>query len=609
MPTLSSRYGLFIALVLFTIGEGRAQLIPLSQDSAVVVVPAKGRKGVVSKWSFLHLFNRQPKDEKMVRSRDGVKKVAYDNFQGKIIRRIHLQSLDPFDYSLAGENDSSLSRGLRRSNAIHIQSRLDVIRNYVLIRENQAYDSLRLKETERLLRAQDFTREVAVLVSTLPGNSDSLDIYIYVLDRWSIAGKVALSRSEVGLRLVQKNVLGYGHAADLEMQRYHNDGDFNAYSSYFVPNIQGSYVNAHLFYGADKYKRFSKGIQIDRPFFSPLAQWGGGAHFEQLSRDDARYATDSLFELDTYKINRQNYWMGKSFRLFPEGHAESQITRLITSASFSSMRYLENSSHTFDSLQIYRNSRSYLGSIAINRRKYIRDSFIFDSGITEDVPVGALFALVGGYQTFEQGGRMYFGTRLAMAHFFRIGYLSANLNYGSYFNNSKPEQGALGLQLVYFTRLIALGDWKFRQFVKSTTTFGLNRYNYEQLTLNDFYPPGNRYNFNLLGTKKSLLSIQSQFYAPYKIWGFRFSPYLIYTLGKIGGEQTRLLKIRTYSQFGLGVLINNFNLVFNTIQLSIAYYPALPDNSRHVLGLNPFNTADFGFDNFQWGNPATVSFK
>lgn len=609
MPVLPGRYVLLVVLVFAHVGTGLAQALPLTQDSAVVVVPAKGRKGVLSKLSFPNLFKREEGDKKVLKYRAGVKKVAYDNFQGKIIRQISIRTLDPFDYSIVGESDSSLSRGLRRSNAIHLQSRVEVIQNYVLFRALEPYDSLRLKETERLIRAQSFTREVAVLISLIPGSADSLDVLIYVLDRWSIAGKGALSRREAGLKLVQKNMLGYGHEAEMELQRYHADGDFNAYTSYFVPNIRGTYVNARLFYGADKYKRFSTGLAVNRPFFSPLTLWGGGLQWEQRSRYDARYASDSLFELDTYKINQQSFWLGKSFRLFKPSNPESQITRLIVAASYAGIRYLENSIESFDSLQIYRNSRTYLGSIGVNRRKYIRDRFIFDSGITEDVPVGALAALTGGYQTFDQGGRLYVGGRLALAHFFKIGYLSANLNYGTFVNRGQTEQGALGLHLVYFTRLIALGDWKFRQFVKSTTTFGLDRYAYEQLTLNDFFAANNGYNFNLLGTKKSLLSVQSQFYAPYRLWGFRFSPYLIYTLGKIGGEQTRLLKIRTYSQFGLGVLVNNFNLVFNTIQLSIAYYPALPDNSRHVLGLNPFDTADFGFDNFQLGSPATVSFK
>jgi len=605
----TSRIALMCALSLLAVSPSLAQIIPMREDSASVIVLPKGRKGLVSKLTFLNFFNKTSEGISRYKGEPTMTKVPYNTFQGKIIRRITIRTLDPFDYSIAGESDSSLSRGLRRSNEIHLQSRVEVIENFLLIQALQPYDSLRIKETERLIRAQSFTREVAVLVSSIAGTSDSLDVLIYVLDRWSIAGKLVLSRTEAGIRLVEKNVLGYGHEAVVELQRYHADGDFNGYASYFLPNIRGSYINTRLFYGADKFKRFSTGVHIDRPFYSPLTKWGGGVQLEQRSRYDSRYATDSLFELDTYKIYMQSYWLGRSFRLFKVGHPESQITRLITSASYSSIRYRETSIALFDSLPIYRNSRSYLGSVGITRRKFIRDRFIFDSGITEDVPVGALFAVIGGYQAFDQGGRVYIGSRLAMAHFFKIGYLSANFTYGTYLNNKVAEQGAVGLHLVYFTRLIAIGDWKFRQFVKSTTTFGLDRYPYEQLTLNDFFAANSRYNFNLLGTKKSLLSIQSQFYAPYRLWGFRFSPFLIYTLGKIGGEQTRLLKIRSYSQFGLGVLVNNFNLVFNTIQLSIAYYPALPNNSRHVFGLNPFNTADFGFDTFQLGSPATVSFK
>ncbi len=591
-----------------------SHLVPVSgqveareQDSVRVMNPVNKRKVRKVKLSFRSFF--RDGNEKADEGQKAYSKRAYTSVEGKIIRYIVIKTLDPFDYSMEGAQEDVLTKSSRFSNDFHVRSREQVIRNFVLFEEKQPYDSLLVKETERLIRKQSYTREVVVLIQPVPGQTDSLDLLIYVLDRWSIAGKLPLSKKRIAGSFVEKNLLGYGHELSGYLNRYHTDGALNASGVYHIPNISNTYINATGKLGSDDFKNLTKSIGFERPFFSPVTRWAGGFGLTQQSRTNPAYANDTLFELKTYRFNTQQFWVGFSFRIFKKGHPGAQITRLITAAGFERKVYLEKSTAAFDTLGIHADERFLAGSIGISNRKYVRDRLIYDSGITEDVPVGGLFALTGGYQLKNEIGRPYVGARIAFGRYFKWGYLSAGLGYGTYFRQGLTEQGAFSLELSGFSALIELGSWKYRQFVTSYSTYGLDRFTYEKLTLNDFYAPGVYNNSSLLGTKRTLLRLHSQFYTPYKLLGFRFSPFLIYALAIIGQGPDKILDNRAYSQFGLGVLVNNLNLVFNTIQLSIAYYPVMPDNGRHVFGLNPFNTAYSGFSSFEIGRPVTVPFK
>jgi hypothetical protein len=66
---------------------------------------------------------------------------------------------------------------------------------------------------------------------------------------------------------------------------------------------------------------------------------------------------------------------------------------------------------------------------------------------------------------------------------------------------------------------------------------------------------------------------------------------------------------KLYSLFGLGVLIKNENLVFNTFQISISFYPIIPGKGFDILKMNSFSTSDFGFRDFEIGKPANTVFR
>jgi hypothetical protein len=136
----------------------------------------------------------------------------------------------------------------------------------------------------------------------------------------------------------------------------------------------------------------------------------------------------------------------------------------------------------------------------------------------------------------------------------------------------------------------------------------MNRFSYDTMTINN--ENGIRgFSSSLRGTKKIVLTLQTQSYAPWNVLGFRFGPYLVCSLGMLGNAASGFKNSPVYSQLGAGALIKNDYLVLSNFQLSIAYYPSIPGKGYNVIKINAFRTTDFGFRDFNFGKPETAAFR
>jgi hypothetical protein len=533
----------------------------------------------------------------------------YSAFEGKTIRHINIETLDPFGYSIADTMVAPQNFLSKTGNKLHIKSQGITIRNLLLIRQNQLFDSLLVKESERLVRSRGYVRDVKFFVIATSKNSDSVDIFIRELDNWSIISKVAASTSSITINLADKNILGSGHEFQNGFTWYHTIGEYAYNTNYFIPNIRNTYINTTLHYGTDEFRNFTKSFAVDRPFFSPFAKWAAGVNFTQQLRKDSIRTSNSLFVQQRFKFNVQDYWVGNAMQIFKGNTENKRTTNFISTVRFLRIRYLEKAIEALDSLHIYGDENFYLAGIGISTRKYAQDKFIFNYGITEDVPIGKIYGLTGGYQEKNNTGRLYLGARISSGYYYPWGYLSSNFEYGTFFHASHAEQGVFTAGVNYFTGLLEIGKWKFRQFVKSQIAIGINRFSYDSLTLNDGYGLDGFNSPALSGTSRLLFTFQTQSYTPWNFIGFHFGPYLICSLGMLGNAVTGFKNSKIYSQIGLGILIKNEHLVFNTFQISISFYPIIPGKGQNVFKTNSFKTTDFGFRDFEIGKPAPVIYQ
>ncbi len=534
-----------------------------------------------------------------------LKQAPYSTFEGKIIRHIHIQTLDPFGNSIGDTISGSLNYLTRTGNKVHLKTRDSTIRNLLLVRENQVFDSLLVKESERLVRSRTYITDVSFYVQESYESSDSVDIFIRELDKWSIIPGGSFSSTRMTSKLREENFLGLGHEFRSGIVWNHTTGNYAFQTRYHVPNFRNTFINSTLQYGTDEYGNFVKSFAVDRPFFSPFAKWAAGVNISQHLQNDSVWASNYM----QFKYNEQDVWAGSAIRIFRGNTEYSRTTNLISAARFMRIRYLEKPPPTVDTLQFYTNENLYLTSFGISTRQYVQDKYIFKFGITEDVPVGKVISITGGYQEKHDSGRAYIGGRYSSGSYYSWGYLSSNIELGTYLHSSRAEQGVFKGELNYFTHLIEIGNWKLRQFVKSQFIYGIRRTDYHQVNLNDEYGLRGFYSPELSGNSRLLLTSQTQSYAPWNFIGFHFGPWASFSLGMLGDAEKGFRGSRVYSQFGVGVLIKNDNLVMNAFQISLSFYPIIPGKGENVFRISPFETTDFGYRDFEIGKPGIVVFQ
>lgn len=612
------RFKTIILLFLFstyTLGFAHAQQTPVKKDSTKIYkdIETYSKHNKFTKFVYSIIFKPVPsssaKKKPKKRVYNKLIQKPYSTFEGKIIRNINIITLDPFGYSV---DDTTVVRHnlfYNTGNNLHVKTRQITIVNLMLIHKNRPFNSLLVKESERLIRDQKYVHEVSFYVVSARTKPDSVDIFIRELDVWSIIPKGSISTSSTDVDLTDNNFLGTGHSFQSAYSRNFTTEISTFKTNYFIPNIRNSHVNSTLQYELDGYRNFKRGVSVDRPFFSPVAKWAAGVSFFSEYKHDSLKDNNSAYAPIKLRFGTQDFWAGKAIQIF-KGNTEDELsTNLIFALRFLRVRYYEKPSEFNDPLHIYSNENFYFAGIGISTRKYVQDRYIFKFGRVEDVPIGKVYGLTGGYQERNSARRLYLGLRYSSGNYFEWGYLSSNFEYGTFFNGSSPEQGVFTEGLNYFTGLLEVGKWKFRQFIKPEIIIGINRYAYDSLTLNDGYGLDGFNSNELSGTDRLLVTLQTQSYAPWNFVGFRFGFFFNYSLGILGDAVSGFKNSNAYSLVGFGVLIKNENMIFNTFQISISFYPVIPGKGYDIFKPNSFRSTDIGFRDFEFGKPATVIYQ
>lgn len=530
----------------------------------------------------------------------------YLTFEGKIIRNIEIKTLDPFGYS--DIDTTKLPRKFieKAGNSLHVKTKQFAIKNLLLIKINVPLDSLLMKESERIIRSQRFTRSVSSEMKLVA--QDSVDVLITILDSWSLAPDVSPTTTKTKFYLNEKNVFGLGHELANSYTKSLTSKQFGYSFNYFVPTIKNSFISTRIKYEIDFDRNYDKSVTIERPFFSSYTRWAGGIQFGQNLIKVYTLDANQTQRIQNSKFNYQDYWTGRTFQINKGNSEYDRTTNFITSARYFNKNYSDTPFINADSLSIYSVEKLYLISLGITSRKFTQDKYIFNFNVVEDVASGFVYSATTGYQKKYDKYKFYAGGKMAIGRFYKFGYLSGNLEFGTFLDLGKTNQTATSLQLIYFTNLHEYGKWKFRHFVKPQLIVGNNRLNsnYDKLSLNEDRNGIEGFSSStLFGTKKLLLTLQSQGYSPWHLLGFRLNPYMSYTAGMLGQENIGFNKSKLYSQISMGLIISNDFLVFSSFQFSLSYFPSIPDGNS-LIKTNAFSTSDFGLQNFEITKPSLI---
>lgn len=527
--------------------------------------------------------------------------------QGRVIRNIRIVTLDPFGYSDSDTLKKPITTLEKYGNNFHLKTKKFTIKNFLLFKEGQRFDSLKVRESERLIRTQRFVRRVSVYPIPVGTSNDTIDVLIRELDSWSIYPTGSISTSKARLKLVDRNFGGFGHDVTAQFTTNYKEKTQGYYLNYRINNIQNTFIRSNFLYNKDLDGNYLKSIAFDRPFFSPYAKWAGGISLYQNYYKD--YLPDTLqnFERQPFKYNAIDTWGGYSFPLFKKHLNKPVITNLRIAARYFDVDYLESPPAEYDPYNYFQDHKTYLGAISLSSINYVQDKFIFSYNLIEDVQVGKIAAITSGMRQQYGQKKLYLGAKFAMGGYTKFGYFATNIEWGSYFYNGDAEQGAFKFEGTYFTKLFVAGNWKFRHFLTPQLTIGYNRFDYfgDDLKLQNVVEGIKSH--TLAGTKRLSFGYQWQSYAPFEWKGFRFNPFVNIEGALIANSSNKLLNSKLYSRFSIGVVANNDYLVFSSLAISFVFFPIMPDtgNSAFFANTRQYNVE---LPNFNYSKPQTVSY-
>ena len=592
--------------------EGKAQTIEKKADSISIYqgINDFSKKNKFSRFVYKLIFRESALkvDELIPFKPKKELKVVKKHQEGRIIRNITIETLDPFGFSVLDEKKIPKKKYEKIGNSAHIKTKEITIRNIMLLKKHDSLDAKLLYESERLIRSQRYIREVAIVPVEIPNNKDSIDLKVRVLDSWSLIPTGSLSSTDGSIKLTERNILGYGHLISGNFKRRFDTKEKAVYGQYTINNIKNTFTRLDLNYAKEFDNDSRRSININRPFYSVITQNAGGFYFENQLLTEIFPVNDTI-QSSSFSFDFQEYWYGRAIKINSKSNSERYYRNLIVALTYNEKRFGRSPDVILDPSNYFSNEKNWIGMLGISRQKFYQDKFIFNYDIVEDIPYGENIALIIGHQDKNNNSRLYTGLTLSYGKKFTFGYASGFAEWGSFYDSKFTEQTTFKLGFNYFSPLFSLGSWRFRQFFKPTYVWGNNRDVSFKDRLTLLEEEGlSGFNNRLNGTQKWTLSFQTQSYIPGNWYGFRFSPYFNITLGSLADEKA-LFSSKVYPKFSIGALINNDFLVFNSFQISFSYYPTIPFEGDNIMKFNSFENTSLTLYDFQLSKPAYIKYE
>lgn len=526
--------------------------------------------------------------------------VNYLQYAGKKIRRIEIHRLDVFgtdiNYPLS-ENAKNYEKILNKT---HFNTFESIIRKNLLFSEGDRVSPLALSENERLLRQLPFISDARIMISHV--SDEEADIEVYTKDIYSIGGSYTFRGLKKGsVSIFDKNIFGLGHefGFDVPFDNIAPNSPGIGFH-YLADNIQKTFINLNLYYlsglGSKTY-----GFDLSRKLVSSLTKYAGGVSFRHM------YTTFNLNPVPVpvpYKLNLQDYWIERSFLINIES-----ATRIIAGTRYTNNNVFSHPPILPDSYYNLQKYKLFLASIGMTVQKYTKTNLLYSYGRTEDVPYGGLLKFTTGREFNEFKLRTYLSGEIAYGNKYEeLGYFYIHGALSDYLTNNGTEQGLLSLRLNYFSNLLNMGDFRIRNFVYANYTRGFGRYSNEYLKFNAENGFAGFKNDSTIGTQRLAVSLESVLFSPVNLYGFRFAFFGFSDFSFLSGTNQILGRGYILSSVGLGIRIRNDNLIFNTLQIRLAYYPNTPNFST-IPGITVSGEQLLRPLNFEPGPPSIMPYR
>ncbi len=254
----------------------------------------------------------------------------------------------------------------------------------------------------------------------------------------------------------------------------------------------------------------------------------------------------------------------------------------------------------------------FLGSAAYSVQKYYKTNLIYGYGRTEifhmedfsEITVGREY---NEFNSFKK--RTYLATEVSMGMSSKnLGYFYSSAGLATYLNGVQARQGVLSLRLKYFSNLVTLGRGHVRNFLNAEYIRGFDRNTDEHLNFNNDNGFSGFKNDSVKGNQKLSFSLESVVFSPVDLYGFRFAFFGFADFSYLSGTNEVIGNGYNLSGIGLGIRVRNDNMVFNTFQIRLGFFPNPPQYSV-INHLTISGEQLLSPNNFDSGPPSIIPYR
>lgn len=525
-------------------------------------------------------------------------------YAGKTIRLIKIKNVG-FEGDIKDTTKVNGGFGVRIGNALHKNTRRNIIANNLLFKEGDKLNPYLLTDNERALRDLDYIQDAVIIVQPT-SQPDAVDLLVLVKDGFSIVPGAGIGGAKkFKLELKEQNIAGTGSLIavsslweDARNPRFGFSGDF------LQRNIRGSFINWGM-----GFKTFNKAftsrrdeenlyyLRFEKPLVSQYLRWFGAVDLSYNNTINAYIADSTYRDFYKYKSYNADGWIGYNIgarrQMFK--NKMNPLRKLIAIRGIHQHFKEIPDKETATNDGEFANTLGVLGSFSLFKQNFRRTSFIYGFGRNEDVPQGFTASVIGGYVKKDSlrlltKTRPYFGGEFTAGRYTkREVYAFLNVRLGGYRYKGKWEDVELLASADHFTKLHKINNRWLRRFffngsfakqfsntlnapLQFISNYGLP---YFAVPKDSAYEPPK-------GDLRITAKTEMVFYNTKKHLGFGFAPFGFVDASLIKAEGERFSKSDVYTGLGGGFRLRNENLLFGTIEARFSYFP------RTLPGMNSF---------------------
>ncbi len=505
---------------------------------------------------------------------------AFRPYEGKIIRHIFINQYG-FEKTFTDTTQRINYSGTRLLNKLHKNTREWAIRDALFIKENTTVVAYRLADNERYLRSLDYIQDARILIQPIDGATDSVDVYVITKDLFSLNGEVNdLSTGTFRGKIGDVNLLGAAQnlQANILLQNLRSPA-FGAGLMYTKYNIKNSFIDASVGYssinpdlrdGTDD--EHAAVFTLQRNLISQYSHVAGGFTLGMHQTYNSYLRPPEIFF--DYKYTVFDAWIGYNLGVKKFIKDETRKDKQFIGVRYFNNHFQNSPTQVDDKLNFrFNNQEAWLAQFTFFKQEYYKTNYIYGFGTTEDIPYGYNVSFTSGFYKQAYLSRPYAGVD---ANFYKVYPKGDIVQYfirtGSFWDKKQMEDAQVLIGASGFSKLFLFRNFKLRQYEQLSFARQFNRVGLDPLSIDNFF--GIRYfrDDSVRGNQRISLHSETISFINYKLFGFKFSPFVFTDISGLTPEKN-FQKTGWYYGVGGGLRMRNENLVFKTAELRIVYFP------------------------------------